>query len=268
MPIARKIVLAGLVSLTLAIGLMVAAPALAAYAVAPDVVVFCEPTLRPAVNDAASLWRARTDVPVRVFASPTWALLQQIAHHARDDVVIGEGDGEAQDATARDLVKPQTLQRLWRNRLVVAALKSATANPGPGSPSTMGGLAALAGKVPIAVVDPWAAAAGSDSEKSLQALGLWQAVSTNSIGAPDTADAGYLLTNGKVRLAIVYATDVAADARLTIGERLPAASYPPIVYWTAETQHALSPNTARFIAFLQDPAVRRRLPADGLELSP
>lgn len=268
MPITRKIVLAGLVSTTLAPALTVAAPALAAYAVAPDVVVFCEPTLRPAVNDASSLWRAKTGVPVRVFASPTPALLQQIAHHARDDAVIGEGDGEAKDATARNLIKPQTLQRLWRNRLVVAALKSDAANPGRGSPSTVGGLAALAGRVPIAVVDPWATVAGGDSEKSLQALGLWQAVSANSIGTPDTADASYLLTSGKVRLAIVYATDVVADARLRVAERLPAASYPPIVYWAAETQHALSPNTARFIAFLRDPKVRRRVQADGLEGAP
>ena len=43
---------------------------------------------------------------------------------------------------------------------------------------------------------------------------------------------------------LVYATDVAADPALTVVEELPASSYPPAVYWVAETTHALSPNAA------------------------
>src|SRR6201997_2314887 len=133
-------------------------PARADYPVAPDVVVFCEPTLKHAIANVAALWRNETGVPVRIFTSPTWALLQQIAHHARDDVVIGEGDTRAAEATAQHLIKAETLQRLWRNRLIVAAL----ARAGPGN------LAALAGKEPIAIVDPPVAVAGAEGEKALQ----------------------------------------------------------------------------------------------------
>ena len=138
-------------------------PARADYPVAPDVVVFCEPTLQHAVTDVAGLWRKETGVPVRIFTSPTWALLQQIAHHARDDVVIGEGDTRAAEATEQHLIKAETLQRLWRNRLIVAALAKA----GPGN------LAGLAGKEPIAIVDPAVAVAGAEGEKALLSLGLW-----------------------------------------------------------------------------------------------
>jgi molybdate transport system substrate-binding protein len=126
----------------------------------------------------------------------------------------------------------------------------------------------IASKKTIAIVDPWAAAAGADSKQVLESLGLWQKVSAKSIGVAGTADAAFLLSRGKARLAIVYATDVAADPTLTVVEKLPASSSPPVVYWVAETTHALSPNAAKFIAFLSSATARDRLQADGLEVSP
>jgi molybdate transport system substrate-binding protein len=268
MSIFRKIVVAGIVLPALAMAVAAHKPALAGYPVAPDVVVFCEPTLQHAVGDVGTLWQSETGVAVRVFTSPTWALLEQIAHRARDDVLIGESDAEAATATRRDLVKPETLQRLWRNQLVVAALGATIEKASAASSAATGKLASVAGKAPIAIVDPWAATAGADTEKALQSLGLWQAVRGRSIGVVGTADASFLLAQGKVQLAIVYATDVAADPDLAVADGLPAASYPPIVYWTALTAHALSPNAARFVAFLHKAPARQRLGADGLEVLP
>jgi molybdate transport system substrate-binding protein len=266
MSIFRSITVAGFVLLASALGAV--STARADYPVAPDVVLFCEPTLQHAVTDVGRLWQKQTDVPVRIFTSPTWALLQQIAHHARDDVVIGEGDDEAAAATERQLIKPETLQRVWRNQLVVAALAANIEKASAGSSAASDKLAAVAGKAPIAIVDPWAATAGADSEKALQSLGLWQAVSGKSVGVVGTEDASYLLAQGKVQLAVVYATDVAARPSFTITDRLPAASYPPIVYWVAQTEHALSPNAAKFIAFLHGAEVQQRLRADRLEVLP
>lgn len=245
-----------------------AAPAHAAYPVAPDVVVFCEPTLQPAVADLAGLWRTETNVPVRIFASPTPLMLEQIAHHARDDVIIGEGNAEADAATGQNLIKPETVERLWRNRLVVAALRAGIEKASSASPPVADNLAALAGKAPIAIVDPWAASAGADSKKALQALRLWQAVRGKSVGVVGTADAAFLLAQGKVRLAILYATDVAANPDFAVTDRLPDASYGPIVYWAAQTAHALSPNAEKFLAFLRQPQAQQRARADGLEALP
>jgi molybdate transport system substrate-binding protein len=248
----------------LVVTLLAAAPAHADYPVAPDVVVFCEPTLRHAMTDVAALWRSESGVKARIFTAPTTALLlAEIAHQARDDAVIGEGDANAAAAKTRQLIKPDTLHPLGRNGLVIAAPSSTAAAAGGGDT-----LAAIAGKEPIAVVDPWAATAGADSKQALQSLGLWQKVSAKSIGVVGTADAAYLLTHGEVQLAIVYATDVAANPALTLAEKLPAASYPPVVYWVAETTHALSPNAATFIAFLTSAAARERLRADGLDILP
>jgi molybdate transport system substrate-binding protein len=246
-----------------------AAPVRAAeYPVAPDVVVFCEPTLQRAVGDVGALWRARAGIKVRVFTSPTPALLAQIAHHARDDVLIGEGDDSAAAAAQRQLIKPGSLRRVWRNRLVVAGLRGTIGADGvPPSPAAPK-LAAVAGKEPIAIVDPWAATAGADSRAVLQSLGLWRAVGGKSVGTVDSADAAFLLDQHRARLALIYATDVAAEPALAIADSLPPDSYPKIVYWVAETQHALSPNAARFIAFLREPQARQQLRADGLEVLP
>jgi molybdate transport system substrate-binding protein len=102
----------------------------------------------------------------------------------------------------------------------------------------------------------------------LQSLGLWDVVQANAVGVVDTADAAFLLEQGKVRLALVYATDVAADPSLAVTDHLPDASYSPILYWVAETQHSLSPNSAKFISFLHQADTLARLRADGLEVLP
>jgi molybdate transport system substrate-binding protein len=245
--------------------LLAAAPAQADYPVAPDVVVFCEPTLQHALADLGALWRAKSGVKARIFTAPTTALLlAEIARGARDDVVIGEGKNNASLATQQHLIKVTSLRRLWRNQLVVARLAGGPDEAGTDSGSPK--LTAIAGKEPIAIVDSSAATAGADSEQALQSLGLWQKVSTKSIGVVGTADALFLLTERKVTLALVYATDVAADPAVATVERLPLASYPPTVYWVAETAHALSPNAAKFIDFLQTPEGRQRISADGLEI--
>ena len=235
-------------------------PARAQYPVAPDVVVFCEPTLKHALGDVAELWRAETGIPVRLFTSPTGAELEQIAHHARDDLVIGAGPEPLADAIRRQLVKPETIEHLWRNRLVVARAANATPHGVD--------LAAFAGKAPIALVDPGIALAGDDSKKALQALGLWDAVMMKSFGVADTADASYLLTHGKAQLALVYATDVAAEPGLAVADELPAQSYGPIVYWAAETAHALEPQCRKFRTFCARRKSRRGSRSDGLEVLP
>jgi molybdate transport system substrate-binding protein len=229
---------------------------------APDVVVLCEPTLQHTMTDLGILWRKQTDVPVRVLTSPTWALLEQISHSISGDIVVGEGDAAAGKAVERKLIQAQTLERLWRNQLVAAATESES------SKSADVTLATLAGKAPIAIVDGATALAGADSMKALMALGLWESVRGKSIGVVDTADGSYLLAEGKVRLALLYATDVAANPSFLITDRLPVESYPPIIYWAAQTHEAASPNTGRFLNFLRQPPAQEQARRDGLEVSP
>lgn len=233
------------------------------YPVAPDVVVFCEPTLRPVITALGRQWTEETGIPARIFAAPTWANLAQLVRHTRDDVIIGESDTAAAKAEAQNLIKGETLFRLWQNKLVVAALVTDQAK----SPARPLDLAAVAGKAPIAIVDPDVATAGADTREALQTLGLWNAVNGKSIGVVDTADAAFLLSAGDVKLAVLYATDVAGHPDFAVTDTLPAAG-PPIVYWAAQTERALSPNAAKFLDFLRRDQVRARGRDAGLEVLP
>ena len=240
------------------------APARADYPVAPDVVVFCEPTLRPVITEIGKKWTAQTGVAVRVFAAPNWANLARLAHHARDDVIIGEGD----TAAAQNLIKGDTFLKLWRNKLVAVALSSEVQNSRAASPPAPLDLASVAGKAPVAIVDPGVAEAGKQTEAALQALGLWNAVSSKSIGVADTADAAFMLTNEVAKLAILYATDVAAHPDFTVTDTLPAADGEPIIYWAAQTQRALSPNASKFLEFLGRKDIRAQGGKASLEVLP
>jgi predicted secreted hydrolase len=93
-------------------------------------------------------------------------------------------------------------------------------------------------------------------------------VSAKSIGVVDTADAAFLLSTGGVKLAVLYATDVAAHPDFVVTDTLPAADGRQIVYWAAQTQRALSPNSARFLDFLRRTDVRARGRDAGLEVLP
>jgi molybdate transport system substrate-binding protein len=241
---------------SLLVTVLTAAPAHGNYPVAPDVVVFCEPTLQRAVNNAGALWRSQSGVKIRLFTAPTTPrLLAEITRQVRDDVVIGEGDANATAAKTQQLIRPDSLRPLGRNHLLIAAVSGGDR------------LASVAGKETVAIVDPWAAAASADSKQALQSLRVWEKVSAKSIGVVGTADAAFLPSQGKARLAIVYATDFAANPAFTVVGRLPT-SYPPVVYWVAEARHALSPNAAKFIAFLTSTTAQARLRTDGLEVAP
>jgi molybdate transport system substrate-binding protein len=234
------------------------------YPVAPDVVVFCEPTLRRIVTELGAQWRKETGVPVRIFTAPTWANLAQIAHHTRDDVIIGEGDAESASATAQNLIKGGTVVRLWQNKLVVAALADELQKARAASPPLPLDVASVVGKAPIAIVDPAVAQAGRQTRQALQTLGLWDAVSGKSVG---TADAAFLLSEGNVTLAVLYATDMAAHPDFAATDTLPTTSQ-PIVYWAAQTQRALSPNAGKFLDFLHRAEVRAEGRGTGLEVLP
>jgi ABC-type molybdate transport system substrate-binding protein len=243
------------------------APAFAEYPVAPDVVVFCEPTLRPVVDALGAEWRKETGIPVRVFAATTTLNLAMLAHHTRDDVLIGEGDAAASAATAQNLIKSETIVKLWGNHLVAAALAAEFRKASLASPPARFDLASVAGKAEIAIVDPPVAAVGGETEQALQKFGLWEVVRSKSIGVVDTEDAAFLLSEGDVKLAVLYATDVAVQPNFAVTDTLPEGGQ-PIIYWAAQTQRALSPNTAKFLDFLRRADSRARGRDVGLEVLP
>jgi molybdenum ABC transporter molybdate-binding protein len=190
-------------------------------------------------------------------------LLEQIAHRIRSDLVIVEGETNAAAAASSGSIKPETRFGGWRNRLVLAERAS-----GRGNSAQSSDLASLIAQGPVAIVDAPVDTAGLETRQAFEATGLWDSVQKQATGVANTDDAAYLLETGKVKLAVIYATGAAANHGLTVAATLPGASYPPIIYWAAETSVVVNPETPKFAAFLQQPEARQILRADGLEVTP
>ena len=220
----------------------------------PDVVVFCEPTLRPAMLDLGALFRSQTGTPVRVFAAPGPMLVRQ-SRHTRNDVMVLQGSDVMDEAARTEAIRPETRTAIGVARLVVA-------RRGAGAE---GGLAAAVGTNEVALVDPGVPeAAGRATRQALSAAGL----SPRAVGVAGTADAAFLLATGRVPAAVLWASDVAADPGLSVAAVVPPETYPRATTLAATTHDARGAMPGRFIALLTSPEGQKRLHQAGLEPAP
>jgi molybdate transport system substrate-binding protein len=236
---------------------LVSGPALAGFSTAPDVVVYCEPTLRHAMEHVGALFRAQTRVPVRVFAAAGPLNLAQLAHGVRDDVLVARS-AEMDAAARQHLIDPATRIDGWLNRLVLA-VRSGQAHEATVSELLHSGI--------VAVTDP-TVISGLDGFSVIALLGHDHANGDRALGAADSADVAFLVTRGSARTGLVYLTDVRADPALVVAAQVPPDAAPPVAYAAALTRQALSRNSQAFLDFLRSPEAAARLRGDGLETPP
>jgi len=228
----------------------------------PDIVIFCEETLRPALRNVGHLWQRRTKAPLHIFVARTDLLLEQIARGARCDLLIMAGEASADTAVERKLVRPDFRFTSWRNRLVVVARDEA---PQTAAVISRTSLAEIMSGHQLAIPDWTISPAGKDARRALESLGLWQALEGNIVGAESTAGVAFLLATGKAKRGIAYATDAAADPRLAIVGLLPDEACPPTVYVVVLTFSDASEEVSRFWEFLRDSEAEVSFKASGLE---
>ena len=226
----------------------------------PDVGLYCDPTLAPAMRQLGTLFQARTQVPVAVFSAPPMQMLALIEHDAQDDVLMTLADA-MDDAVRHKLVKPETRFDGWRNRLVFAARAGDVSSVPTIDPDS---LTHLLGSGRIAVTDPTVAAA-FDGPAVLDRLGLTPTVSGKVVGAANTGDVAFLVKSGAARLGLLYLTDVRATPALAVTATLDP-SVASLTYSSAITKKAKSPNSQAFLNFLRTPAAAQLLRAQGLEI--
>ncbi len=125
-------------------------PALAWESPAPDVVVYCPPSLEPVIRPLGDQFLATKGVKIHIFlASPT-GLIGLLKHRARDDVVFADAATLATMATA-GLVKSDSVTLLGLDPFAVVS-QGGVAVP----PSAT--LETIADAHPIVVTDPTDAA--------------------------------------------------------------------------------------------------------------
>jgi ABC-type molybdate transport system substrate-binding protein len=248
-----------------ALGLIAAAPAAAlvpfparaGFVDAPDIVVFCDLTLREPLHRLGAMFRSRTGVPVRMICAPGAIMAAQLARNERDDIFISL-QPIMRGLAANGLARPQTQVGVWRNRLVVA-------RKGPAAtPAKPDAIRALLGGGKLGVTDPNPNAV-VDTPALLRRLGLQQALEGRLSGEVDTGGVAWLLAHDQVELGLVMATD-ARSFGFSTAVAIPDEAYPAIRYETAFSRHVLSRNANAFMQFLGSGEARASLAGSGLEI--
>ena len=243
-------------------GLLTAIAATAARAETistPDVVVYCDSTLAPAMRALGADFRRRNAAPVRVFMTPGPQSLGLIAHGARNDVLVTQTNWMDQGA-ASGLVDDVTRVGAWRDPMVLAGRGGAAALPALPSGPALSGL--LSG-ARLGVIDP-TQAGGPDGVALAGRLG-WKATLAGAIDGPGVA---FLVRQGNAGLGLLPRSSALAAPALSILAVAPADAAPPVVYGAAQSKTALSRFTGAFLAYLKTPDAAAILRTAGLEAAP
>ncbi len=225
---------------------------------APDVVVYCDSTLAPAMRAAGADFRRRTGVPVRLFETPGPQSLALIAHGARNDVLVTR-TGWMDQGAARGLVNPGTRVGAWRDPVVLAGQGAAALPALPSGPE----LAGLLAGARLGVIDP-THPGGADGVALAGRLG-WKAALAGAIDGPGVA---FLIHHGQAGLGLLPRSSALARPALAVVAVVPDADAPTAQYAAAASKNALSRNTAAFLSYLATPDASAILRRAGLEVAP
>jgi ABC-type molybdate transport system substrate-binding protein len=224
-------------------------PAWAWTSPAPDVVVYCLPSLAPVITRLGAQFRHEGGAEVHVFVGPDGRLFGLIAHRARADVVVG-GDALMQTLRTHKLLKPPAPVMLGLDPYVVVA------KPGLAAGSAQ----ALVAAHRTVVTDP-TAAAGFDGVALLRRIDQGAAAQARPIGVENAQRVVATVAQGADLVGIARASDAAASAGLV---RVAAVvDAPPLRVEAALTENGQSGNSAAFLAFIA--AARPAWRAAGLE---
>jgi molybdate transport system substrate-binding protein len=235
------------------IGLAVAFAFAPAAAFAQDgLVIFAAASLKNALDEIATGWKASGKPAPRISYAASSALAKQMEQGAPADLFISADLDWMNYLEQRHLIKPDTRRNLLRNRLVLVAPANSklSVDIAPGFP-----LAALLGNGRLAMANPDAVPAGKYARASLEALGVWKEVQSKVASAENVRAALVLVSRGEAPLGIVYSTDAVADPKVRVAGTFPDNTHPPIIYPVALTAGG-KPAGAAFLGWLNRPEAR------------
>jgi molybdate transport system substrate-binding protein len=120
------------------------------------------------------------------------------------------------------------------------------------------------GRLAMALVE--AVPAGIYGKAALESLGLWDDVVAQVAQADNVRAALAFVATGEAPYGIVYATDAAAEARVSVIGTFPADTHPPIVYPAAAMAESDNPLRQAFLDFLRGPEARAAFARQGFDV--
>lgn len=222
-------------------------------AVAQDrpVLVFAAASLAQVMTDLAERFEARSGHKVTVNLAASSTLARQIKAGAPADIFISANIDWISDVEAAGRLEPDSRIVIARNRLVlIAPGNSARATSAAAALDRMGKAGSLA------IGDPAHVPAGIYAKQALQALDLWDRAKNSLLPAADVRRALSYVARGEAPLGVVYASDAAAEDRVSVIYPLPETSHQTIHYPAGLVPPASDP-ARRFHDFLQSPEALR-----------
>nr|WP_234992053.1 molybdate ABC transporter substrate-binding protein [Roseisalinus antarcticus] len=235
----------------------------AGVSAAETVTVFAAASLKTALDEIVAMVEAETGTSVLVSYAGSSALARQIQLGAPADIFLSANTAWMDVLADEGLLEDGTRQDLLGNALVLIAHDpgAAPAKIGPAFDlaTRLGG-----GRLAMALVE--AVPAGIYGKAALECLGLWDGIAASVAQTDNARTALALVATGEAPYGIVYATDAAAEPRVTVVGTFPANSHPPIIYPVADLTTRDLPEETAFLDALRSPAARQIFEAQGFVL--
>jgi molybdate transport system substrate-binding protein len=224
------------------------------------VVVFAAASLKNALDDVNTAWKAETGKEATISYAASSALAKQIESGAPADVFVSADLDWMKYLADEKLTKADTEVKLLGNRIVLIAPKDSTvaATIAPNFD-----LAGLIGDGKLAMGDVKAVPAGKYGKAALESLGAWAAVEAKVAQAENVRAALKLVATGEAALGIVYATDAVAEPAVKVIGTFPEDTHPPIVYPVSLTAESKNSDAAAFEKYLQSAKAKELFEAQG-----
>ena len=213
-------------------------------------IILAASSLQEALEEVAGAWVAHGhNRPVLSFAGSP-AIARQIEGGAPADIALLADEQWMDVLEAENFLAPETRRALLGNRLVlVEPVESANA---PVS-ENLDNLPDLLGHNRLAMADPGSVPAGRYGRAALQSLRLWDKLSGQVAPTENVRAALALVERGETPYGLVYASDLAASAKVRLAADIPQTAQPPIRYPVALLASSSHADARDFLQFLASP---------------
>jgi molybdate transport system substrate-binding protein len=231
---------------------------------APTVTVFAAASLKNAFDAAATAFKAKSGIELKISYAGSMALAKQIESGAPADVFVSADVTSMDYLAQKNLIRPETRSNFLRNALVVVAPKSSNLEK---LPFTKEAFSEAIGSGKIATGDPASVPVGKYAKAALEKLGLWKSIEPSFAFTDNVRSALVFVAREEAPLGIVYLTDAKSEPRVKIVAAFPPNSHPPIVYPIAVTTAAQGDAPAKLLTFLESKAGKSVFAEQGFGVS-
>lgn len=217
--------------------------ALPVSAHAETITVFAAASLKTALDRVATGWTTASGDDVVISYAGSSTLAKQIIAGAPADIFISASTDWMDAVEAEGVLADGTRRDLLGNTLVLIGTKGSPEVDLPQLPMVLG-----ESYLAMALVD--SVPAGVYGKQSLTTLGIWSELEPKVAQADDVRAALALVATGEAQYGVVYASDAAAEPRVSIVATFADDSHDPITYPAALIEGRETSAAQGFLAHL------------------